>query len=765
MFTTFSVASGPRMVAKQQEDCFQPSITKSRPKRHQVSRACVWCRAYRIKCDASFPCNNCKIKGRRCNDGRGKDEVRTYPLAVKEIDKLKKRIKELEEQLDSLTVDPEVRLQDDTNLAVSLPVNLDPLREHGSNKKYYNWEFISMRTARSNQQIYGTSSSFYFIGQMSSYLDKSLQQPHSQIQLSSASRSIASPMSTERYDIVDRLMHSYSLAEEHFLSQMEEEELVVIFFDTYHSIWPIIDEDEFKTYHRSLRETPSAHRNPSALVDIVLAISLQYIAASKSSTCGISQDCDLNTGDAAIAGRWFYRRCQNLLTDELEGPSIQTFQCHLLSVLWLLNASFQNMAHSVMAIGIRTGIILGLQLEPPEDLPTSQREFRKRLWWMLYAQEMKMAMDFGRPIAVSISMVTCSLPEDNLEDVEEARYASRFQARVPNSAPFIAHCVRLILSARAIYITFYEKCAKVLGKNGHRSLYQDLQGLESCAEFLQSKVVYLQTWAKQLPNDLKTGRENGGEPLSTDRSLLQVHSSTPIWLARQRLFLELTYHDHLMSLYRPFISFSTNSTSSTPLTERHAISCVNHAITITQVIYQILTKSELLDGWHVTFQYQWNAALSLIGYILAYPVGPSTPTARKAIGTAIDTFEMLSTRCASAASAANVARDLSAKADLLTARNKDPPSLDHPASPIESFASLVAVPGHSELAEYTEDGFMANSGLWSRLPEEESTNFQNTLTSTPGFGFSLDSFGGLESIGENGGDVFDWLDFVEAGSL
>ena len=102
---------------------------------------------------------------------------------------------------------------------------------------------------------------------------------------------------------------------------------------------------------------------------------MQYGAALKPPKLASPDSEGFDVSDATIAGRWFYRRRQSLLTDKLEGPSITTFQCYLLSVIWLSNAPFQN-----MAMGIRTGIILGLHLEPPEDLPRTQREFRKRLW-------------------------------------------------------------------------------------------------------------------------------------------------------------------------------------------------------------------------------------------------------------------------------------------------------------------------------------------------------------------------------------------------
>ncbi|KAF2112872.1 hypothetical protein BDV96DRAFT_145493 [Lophiotrema nucula] len=758
MFTTFSASTCSSPALEQRVEAATPvSPSFPRTKRQQVSRACVWCRTYRIKCDTNFPCNNCKVKGRKCSDSKGKDEVRTYPLAIKEIEKLKQRVKELESQLKNPNADVELKVKDEpvtsVKLSLSLPVNLDPLRQHGGNKKYYNWDFVSTRTARSNQQCYGTSSAYYFIGQMTSYLDAALQQRQSAVQLTSVSRYLASPVSPSRNEFVRRFSQPDQL-EEHHMSQSQEECLVDLYFSSHHWIYPVLDEAEFRTYHRSLWETLDAQRKPSAPVDIVLAICMQYRAASTPQLYSTPSYWGSDGGDATIAGRWYYRRCQSLLTDELEGPSIQTFQCHLLSVIWLSNASFQNMAHSVMAMGIRIGVILGLHLEPPEGLPRPQKEFRKRLWWTLYTLEMKMGMELGRPLAVSISMVTCSIPDD----------APATQGVADSMTSFNAQIIRLVLATRAIYITFHVKCADVLGKGEQKSLYQDPNTLETCAEFLLSKIDYLQSWVRQVPEALKTKRRDSGHPFSTDRSSLDVRPTTPSWLPRQRLFLELTYHNHSMSLYRPFISFNKKADACIPLTESNAISCVNHAITITNIVHQMLAETDLLNGWHETFQWQWNATLSLIGYILAYPVGPSTLAARKAISTAIVIFEILSPHFASAVSAANVTRDLSAKADLLINRFRTSLTLDHPGSSVPSLSPLSSMMD-SNMMDYSADPDMTNSSLLSRLTEEENAMFQNTLTSSSGFAFSFDSFSSFNETSGDAGTVFDLLDFSDGSAF
>ncbi|KAF2873553.1 fungal-specific transcription factor domain-containing protein [Massariosphaeria phaeospora] len=765
MFASFLAT--PEATPERHDSTGPTSNNPRRPKRQQVARACVYCRTYRIKCDAGLPCRNCKAQGRKCSADQGKDEVRTFPLAIKEIDRLKERVKELEEKLRTCQTEPQVDMPEDDNpskVTQSLPANLDPLNQHGGNRKYYNWDVVSTRTASSNEQCYGSSSSFYFISQMTAYLDTALQQRHSQIQLQTASGCFSSPVNAGKRGFAHSLLNLEQPVAEYCLTRLQEEYFVSLYWTSYHCVYPVIDSAEFAAHHRSLWETSATIRQPSALVDIVLAISMQYAATSTPSFPARPDLQHIYLGDPTIAGRWFYRRCQSFLTDELEGPSITTFQCYLLSVVWLCNASFQNMAHSVMAIGIRTGIILGLHLEPPEHLPPAIRQFRKRLWWTMYTLEMKFAMDLGRPLAVNISQVNCGLPDEpqNL-DVTHLR-------QEPHLTSFSIQFIKLILATRGIYITFYHKCGEILGKTDQRNLSQDRASLEACAAFLKTKASYLHTWLQQVPEALKTPRTSMGEPFTTDRSTLDFqafdHHPAGNHFPRQALFLELLYHSLSMNLYRPFITFHASRPTSTrpSVVESHALSCVNHAITITSIIDQVLEELGAQCQWNETFQWQWNALLSLIGYILAYPAGPATPTARRALSTSITVFERLSRSFASAVSAADVARDLAAKADLLVDRYRaslglgsQAVSSSAPVPPVPCLSAPDHHPGMETPGLALDDG--SGSNLLSAHTDDQTAVFPNSLMSSSAFTFTFDSFSGLRDGGTEGETVLDWLDF------
>ena len=578
---------------------------------------------------------------------------------------------------------------------------------------------------------------------MSSYLAVALQQPHldHHIHPKSASMSFASPTTLEKGCSQDPDTPTTDPACAASLTGTQEDYFLSLFWQSYHCVLQIIDEVEFREHYRSLWASPGASRKPSALVDIVLALCMQYgVAFVPRSGTAEGHRGDVDGSDATIAGRWLYRRSQTLLSAELESPSIMTLQCHILSVYYLCNASFQNMAHSTLAVAVRTAQILGLHLEPSEDMPRKEAELRKRLWWTLYTVESKTCMKLGRPWSAQMSEATCTLPAD---DHELALLSGSSFASFGDNVTWLTYNLqntKLILAARAIYVAFYDKCADVLGVSNETSLYSDPRNLEDCAQFLFSRMKGLRTWLQNLPESLKTKRKGSGEPFSHDRSRLEVELFAPLWLQRQRLLLELLYHNLAMNLYRPFISFSTAANSSLPFSEGHATSCVSHAIAITKIMHQVLTETDILRGWHEAFQWQWNAALSLIGYTLACPITPSTPSARQAVDQAIEVFETLGKNFAMAASAANVTRDLAAKADLLIQRFGVDMATPGP-NLSDDLASLRDVGTTNLVSNHAHD---INNVLLA--DEEPSAMFQHPWTGPMDMAFTIESFNSLEPI-------------------
>lgn len=181
-----------------------------------------------------------------------------------------------------------------------------------------------------------------------------------------------------------------------------------------------------------------------------------------------------------------------------------------------------------------------------------------------------------------------------------------------------------------------------------------------------------------------------------------------------------------MNVYRAFICFDSfpQRNNNTPLADANAVLSVNHAITITNIVYQVLKESNFLAGFHETFQWQWNATITLIGFIVAFPNGPLTIPARDALITAIDVFDIIGKYLGIACSAASVARDLFARIEhLISSSSAQNGNSNHESVEIGSFVSpSMQEPSNSSFlprplrhANFTgsENGYGSASNAWA----------------------------------------------------
>ncbi|KAI0429009.1 fungal-specific transcription factor domain-containing protein [Xylaria sp. FL1042] len=731
--------------------------TKTKPKRSQVSRACDWCRIHRIKCDNTRPCQNCQARGGQCSS-KGAAQVHTLPQAFREIEKLRQRVKELEEELEnsrSIAIDhheddsaplpphsktsgPEVVIT--INTPVSLPdsaVNLNP-QPAPVGRRYWEGVYASPNNIHA-KQFFGPSSLLYFVKCMEHFLVTTLQQPGRDhlVCFNSTNKSFAGPFpertrqfaeparSGQPTDRGGRHGPPHVHCQEQYLTMTQEEYFLGLFWQSYHNSMQILDEHAFREHYRSLCDMPGGSRKPLALVDIIVAICVQYGIArlppqerdgvkllsskhdrSPEQPAAVS-DVFFGIDDTTIAERSYYYRSQALLAAELENPTITTLQCHIFSAIYLCNASFQTSAHSMLGLAVRTAQTLGLHLEPDEDTPYVDRELRKRIWWTLQTIEIKTCMKLGRPLMTSSHQEMCSLPSDDYQ----LALLSSSTTSMDRDVTWLTYTVqntKLVLAAHATHIAFLDRCNELLTQHGCTTIYEDHQVLEDCARFLHTSFggpQGLQTWLSGVPDALKSRRKGGGEAYSTDCSAIEMEQFAPTWLQRHRLLLELLYHHLSINLFRPFITFPSGfskqtsssapsaSTSvrsgATPLAHRNAHCCVRHAIALTSMIYEALRGTDHLRGWHEAFQWQWDAAVSLVGFILSDPGSEEIHhDARHAIDHSIKVFDIFGEHFAMGTRAASVTRDLIATVDRLV-ETRNSVGLGLKGHSVEATGSLV----------------------------------------------------------------------------
>ena len=451
------------------------------------------------------------------------------------------------------------------------------------------------------------------------------------------------------------------------LTRNQEGYFLALFWQSYHCMMPILNEGEFRESYESLWSSnpPSSSRKASPLVDIMLALCMQYglalVPRNEERQPPIS---DFDTEDPSIAGRSLYRRCQTLLSSTIETPSTLTLQCQIFSAIYLRNASFLNMSHNMLASALRTAQTLGLHRDFRASSSRNQRDLHRRMWWVLYILESLACMDLGRPWLTQLSQVQCAPSSDDQELATLSGPSFVLKAEGITWLSFHKQHLKLVLAARAVYTASEGRVEQVLRTGNHEIFQGNAQSLEEMADFLISSIACLRTWIQDVPDGLKVERKEGGKAFSTDRSIMQLDLEAPQWLLRQQLLLELTYHHLMMNLYRPFINFKQMQSLSIPLCNSNSISSLNHAIAITNIVSQVLKSTDILNGWYEAYQIQWNATLTLVGFIFANPVCPPTPTARRTLNSAIEVFVSFRSCFSTAASAIIIARDLAAKIDI-----------------------------------------------------------------------------------------------------
>ncbi|KAI8628466.1 hypothetical protein F5Y19DRAFT_141207 [Xylariaceae sp. FL1651] len=770
MFSTFA-GSKPAEPKSRKEDKLEDSSSPSfeapmRPKRHQVARACDSCRMHRIKCDNNVPCKNCVSRGEQCIN-KSPGERRTLPQAYREIDRLKHKVKELEEQLEKARSKPAVvaPITAPQSLVLTPPGTLDSVStpdvisipRNVVNRQRV-WGGVMTSTGQSPRKTwYGPSSLFYYINRMNTYLSAMFQQlhPDDQIQLKSVAMTFATPdcNPADDEDKVDTKDVGQAVSNEDYLTPTQEEYFLNLFWQSYHPTLGILDETEFRKHYRSLLTKPGRPRRPSALVDIVIAVSMQVgMALAQRNSSRAPSVTEVGKDDPSIAGRLYYRRCQRLLHNEQEAPTLMTVQCHILSGVYTCCAAFQNMCHIALSMAVRSAHMLGLHTEPPSDLPVATQELRRRVWWSLYTFESKTCMKLGRPFYANAYSTSCSLPA---HDHLVASLAGSDFALVDENTTWLTYTVyntNLLLAAREVHTAFYDKYPEIhSGRNGE-VIYDDLEALERYAEFLSTAIRPLDAWVDSVPDALKTKRKGGGQPLSTDRSPIIVEQFAPLWLQRQRLLLELLYHGLRINLCRPFISFPSTFTGSPPLgsmAQLHAASAAQHGVALTHIMHQVVKEGDILSGWHEAFQWQWNAALTLAGYLFAYPASDISVSVRESIDLAIVVFEDFGRSFGTSLSAAVVIRDLATKidflAELVRSSNSQAPTLPSAQAPVAD-----------HFATETQGESLTN----------EMPFTQDMLSGSMSMAYSVDNSGDLEMLWPSIGSMPDqWWYQVQAPGL
>ncbi|EEA24699.1 hypothetical protein PMAA_086800 [Talaromyces marneffei ATCC 18224] len=370
-----------------------------------------------------------------------------------------------------------------------------------------------------------------------------------------------------------------------------------------------------------------------------------------------------------------------------------TLQVHIYSIIYIYNISQFNTAHNNLGTTLRIAQALRLHLGLMPSPFIEGQGLYYRIWNTLYRLDSQLLM--------------------NLDGLRRFGILIEFDDDSAEQARFHTQCTKLISTVQAAQAAFEQKCSQLLNDNTTGDIYDNPQTTETIAEFFRHKV-----------------------------------APPPLWLQRQRLLLELLYHHLQISILRQLLCFPPVVVSLTPLADSFGISCVYYAITITNIIHQVLAETDPLPGLFHVYQYQWDTVLCTLGFVLANPVYPPTPPARKSLQTAVQNLEIIGEHFPAAASAARLVID-EFRRSMMGRKGRDPATL--------SSSSSQTMPSQTITAPLSKTAIQTSYTQY--LSERSTPPLTTASTDTPAIPMPMKVISGTDLQWLQGA-LNSWADFA-----
>ena len=425
-----------------------------------------------------------------------------------------------------------------------------------------------------------------------------------------------------------------------------------LFWEAYHPLFQVPSESEFRDLYDSLwQEVAPERETQGALIDCMTALGMQYGhgADLASRILGLRVTGRRVLGDTSWAGLEYFRRCRDYMALNTD-VTLAGMQCYALMALYLLNASDFKTAYGMLGVAVRNAHGINLHREPDEHTGTDQNELHRRVWWLLFTLDIRCSLQLRKPVAVQASVITCALPGDD-----------------GLGPAYLTHFVKLAIALANIdrLTSTFDMCAEA----------SNIAVLEHRAASLSSALAQLEHWRMELPPDLLSARREPqnslSQSMSTAESPLVLELGVPTWLHRQRVLLEVHYHNAYIMLQRPFICFPRDFNLGQihqPQTDHHTRSALQHAIVMAVIIHGVCSNSDALLGWPEVLQPLWNATMTMFAFILANPLCERSPGARLTIAKVLNVFEAFATTDSLSARAKEVTQSLSFQLDEILAK-------------------------------------------------------------------------------------------------
>jgi hypothetical protein len=416
-----------------------------------------------------------------------------------------------------------------------------------------------------------------------------------------------------------------------------------LFWSSYHIGIPIIDEQDLQQLYLSLWDSEGRNRRADPLVDIVLALTIQYAFYIMGQADPLSTD---EQAEMAVAGSPFYHRCQDALDPLMEAPSVKAVQCIFLSAIYLSHTRCYNAALATLRRASHIASTIAVETD-------SQRQLLVRIRRCMRTLDIRLCVKLGRFTPTSIY----SHEDEDFDDTAPPAPGSE-----PDWRLYHRQLYRLCELTEDVYKTFLDRSSRIFPTSGDVDFYTQPSTRDECARIMLSQLDKLHAWAAQLPPPFRPTCLSSGPFPNCDLE------DQPVWLQRQRLALECQYHDFCVSLLGIFLHFSPAPGDHTSPASRITTKCAHHAIALTALISRAATETDLFRGCYLAFEWQQNAAYALAGFAAAYP--NSSARARRALFAARAVFDSFGTGNRAARAMSCLAAELDARIGDIVAGRK-----------------------------------------------------------------------------------------------
>ncbi|KAI1421486.1 hypothetical protein F5Y12DRAFT_700806 [Xylaria sp. FL1777] len=656
------------------------------PKRHKVTRACDYCRKHRVRCDAETPCARCVANNVAC------------------------------------VLSPSINRPMETAASVDSSTGASTgTSTGGSTVRSPSTPASSVATAVVTAATAATAVTAALSGSATPV--SRLEGMDSTVGFMSKINAFCSSISHLSPDLPDGSPPSYGpLARpltfnatddreaQTKLSRPQALQLLDLYWQRWHALAPILSRPHVEALYPTLWSHDGLEQRGSSLIDGILALSLLRLHSA-----GLNRrllGLHLGHGDCSLA---YLRRCYALTTrfDAFAKPSLKHVRCYILMALYLLDVGEYQGAYNMIGLATRAGHILNLHHGLPDADPDAPSAYR--VWWTIVHLDFRCARLLGRPVGIRPADISCALP--------------------PLDA-FVYHSqsVRLTWIALAVI----DACSR------HRLPSNDdrFADIESHATLLSTKLAQLREWRDQ---ELRSIIQR---PLHVEhkRSADWMHAVTDTSPSQllHGLLLELQYYEEIIGLHRSFICFPSGSLipQRSPQADAHATTALNHAMATIDLVHRTMSATDMLYGCSEVYQWQWNALLTLVGFLMAYPLCDYAPDARHHTQLALDIFSAADPQNTVAAKAATLTRSLCLKVDSLVQILKPD---THATPPPDAYKQKNTECNDTQV---TMDPSQLNSdALWSWAgltnPDVWSTysdGITGVLTDFPSLPFGSDNF-------------------------